>query len=176
MGAGGKGDDRGWDGWMASPTWWTRVWVNSRRWWWTGRPGVLRFRGLQRVRHNWATELNWIYEATRNVQGIALLSSLRITVKKVLWDRRNSSIPGKQNNEEGKSLALMPSSTKVFQPQGFVHGTNNTLVWLDEEHLRRHTCFFFSYVIFLHLYPFSISFSDPWGICLAILQITAARK
>ena len=38
---------------------WTRVWVNSRRWWWTGRPGVLQFMESQRVEHNWATELNW---------------------------------------------------------------------------------------------------------------------
>ena len=52
-------DDRGWDGWMASLTWWTWVWVNSGSWWWTGRPGMLRFLGLQRVRHDWATELNW---------------------------------------------------------------------------------------------------------------------
>ena len=59
LGAGGEGDDRGWDGWMASPTWWTWVWVNSGRWWWTGRPGVLRFMGLQRVGRDWATELNW---------------------------------------------------------------------------------------------------------------------
>ena len=57
--AGGEGDDRGWDSWMASPTQWTWVWVNSRSWWWTGRPGVLQFTGLQRVRHNWATKLNW---------------------------------------------------------------------------------------------------------------------
>ena len=54
-----KGDDRGWDGWIASLTWWTWVWVNSGRWWWTGRPAMLRFMGLQRVRHDWATELNW---------------------------------------------------------------------------------------------------------------------
>ena len=54
----GEGDDRGWDGWMASPTQWIRVWVNSGSWWWTGRPGVLRCMGLQWVRHNWATELN----------------------------------------------------------------------------------------------------------------------
>ena len=57
--AGGEGDDRGWDGWMASLTRWTCVWVNSGSWWWTGRPGVLRFMGSQRVGHNWATELNW---------------------------------------------------------------------------------------------------------------------
>ena len=55
----GEGDDRGWDGWMASPTLWTWVWVNSGSWWWPGRPGVLQSMGLQRVRHDWVTELNW---------------------------------------------------------------------------------------------------------------------
>ena len=54
-----KGTTRGWDGWMASPTRWTWVWVNSGCWWWTGRLGVLRFMGSQRVGHDWATELNW---------------------------------------------------------------------------------------------------------------------
>ena len=52
-----EGNDRGWDGWMASPTQWTWVWVNSKSWWWTGRPGVLQSMGLQRVGHDWATEL-----------------------------------------------------------------------------------------------------------------------
>ena len=59
LGARGEGDDRGWDGWMASLTQWTWVWVNSRSWWWTGRPGMLRFSGSQRVKHDWGTELNW---------------------------------------------------------------------------------------------------------------------
>ena len=59
LGAGGEGDGRGWDGWMASPTRWTWIWVNSGSWWWTGRPGVLWFMGSQRVGHDWATELNW---------------------------------------------------------------------------------------------------------------------
>ena len=64
LGAGG-GDDRGWDGWMASPSRWAWVWVNSGRWWWTGRPGVLRLMGSQRVRHDWVTELklNWTDES-----------------------------------------------------------------------------------------------------------------
>ena len=56
---GGEGDDRGWDGWMASLTQWTWVWVNSGSWWWTGRPGVLQSTGSQRVGHDWVTELNW---------------------------------------------------------------------------------------------------------------------
>ena len=55
---GGEGDDRGWDGWMASPTWWTSVWVNSGSCLWTGRLCVLQSMELQRVRHNWVTELN----------------------------------------------------------------------------------------------------------------------
>ena len=58
LGAGGEGDDGGWDGWMASLTQWTWVWVNFGSWWWTGRPGVLRFLGSQRARHKWVTELN----------------------------------------------------------------------------------------------------------------------
>ena len=52
-------DGRGWDGWMASLTQWTWIWVNSGSSWWTGRPGVLRFMGLQRVGHDWVTELKW---------------------------------------------------------------------------------------------------------------------
>ena len=58
--AGGEGDNRGWDGWMASLTQWTQAWVDSGSWWWTGRPGVLQFMGSQRVGHDWATELNWM--------------------------------------------------------------------------------------------------------------------
>ena len=59
LGAGGEGDVRGWDGWMASLTRWMWVWVNSGSWCWTGRPGVLRFMRSQRVGYDWVTELNW---------------------------------------------------------------------------------------------------------------------
>ena len=54
-----EGQNRGWDGWMASPTRWTWVWASSGSWWWTGRPSVLQSMESQRVRHDWATELNW---------------------------------------------------------------------------------------------------------------------
>ena len=57
--AGGEGDDKRWDGWMASPTQWTWIWVNSGSWWWTGRPGMLQPFGSWRVGHDWATDLNW---------------------------------------------------------------------------------------------------------------------
>ena len=59
--AGGEGDDGWWDGCMASPTQWTRVWVDSRSWWWTGKPGTLRFMGSQRVGHDCETELNLLH-------------------------------------------------------------------------------------------------------------------
>ena len=77
LGAGGEGDDRGWDGWMASPTRWAWVWVNSGSLRWTGRPGTLRFMGSQRVRHDWATELNWVFH---NMSLGKLLAPSRIMV------------------------------------------------------------------------------------------------
>ena len=58
--AGGERDNRGWDGWMVSPTRWTWVWASSGSWWWTGKPHVLQSMGSQRAGHDWATELNWI--------------------------------------------------------------------------------------------------------------------
>ena len=82
----GEGDDRGWDGWMASRTQGTWVWVNSGSWWWTGRPGVLQSMGSERAGHNWVTELNWdkgtehehapIYIPTSSAWGVPFLHIL----------------------------------------------------------------------------------------------------
>ena len=58
--AGGRGDNRGWGGWMASPPRWTWAWVSSGSWWWTGKPSRLQSMGSQRVGHNWATELKYL--------------------------------------------------------------------------------------------------------------------
>ena len=80
--AGGEGDDREWDGWMASPTQWTWVWVNSGSWWWTGRRGMLRFMVSQRVRHDWATEVNWRLNLEIDSKMINALGSV---VPKNLW-------------------------------------------------------------------------------------------
>ena len=74
-----EGDDRGWEGRMASLTRWMWVWVNSGTWWWTGRPGVLRFMGSQRVGHDWVTELNW----TETLSSIPLAF---IQIKLIQWD------------------------------------------------------------------------------------------
>ena len=59
LGAGGEGDNRGWGGWMSSPTLWTWVWVNSGSGWWTGRHGMQQSMGSQSVGHDWVSELNW---------------------------------------------------------------------------------------------------------------------
>ena len=77
--AGGKGDGRGWDGWMASLTQWTWVWVNSGNWWWTGMPCMLQSMGLQRVGHDWATEQQQMYSSISWTWVVALqcLSSLQ---------------------------------------------------------------------------------------------------
>ena len=85
--AGEEGDDRGWDGWMASVTQWTWVWVNSGSWWWTGRPGVLQFMGSQRVGHDWMTELN----RTEHAQKVQTPSGLEEEYLKAnLWGRLQS--------------------------------------------------------------------------------------
>jgi len=76
LGAGGEGDDRGWDGWMASLTRWTWVWVNSRSWCWTGRPGMLQFMGSQRVGHDWVTDLIW----SRSFEGLRWLELWRFHI------------------------------------------------------------------------------------------------
>ena len=78
---GGEGGDKGWDGWMASLTQWTWVWVNSGSWWWTGRPGMLQFMGLQRVRHDLETELNW-------TDPWILLSTWKVIWTTVPWTPR----------------------------------------------------------------------------------------
>ena len=77
--------DRGWDGWMASRTQWTWVWASSRSWRWTGKPGMLQSMGSQRVRHNWATILNWLENdfifKNKNIIDIILIIKRKIGKK-----------------------------------------------------------------------------------------------
>ena len=77
LGAIEEWDDRGWDGWMASPTRWAWVWVNSGSWWWTEGTGLLHLMGLQRVGHDWATELNWTerYQTVRLTKLLPFIES-----------------------------------------------------------------------------------------------------
>ena len=83
---GRRRDDRGWDGWMASPTRWTWIWVSSGSWWGTGKPGVLQSMGWQRIGHDWVTELNW-------------------TEHLVLWQRFEENLP----------LAMLPESQEYLE-------------------------------------------------------------
>ena len=77
---GRKRGHRGWDGWMASLTQWTWGWVNSMNWWWTGRPGVLQSMRLQRVGHNWATELNWTEVGFQHKEALGIISPVVRTI------------------------------------------------------------------------------------------------
>ena len=104
---GRKGDNRGWDGWMASLTQRTWVWASSGSWWWTGRPGVLQSMGLQRVRHNWVTELNWTSQKAKAVLG---------------WEKR-SSCP----DLPFAVCLLVGRSFHFFEPQFYEPGVIKTV-------------------------------------------------
>jgi len=95
LGAGGEVDDRGWDGWMASRTRWTWVCVNSGSWWWTGRPGVLRFMGLRRVGLSDWTELMGMWTGLTEWRGVGRGAELR-------W--------GLSNRDCGQSQYRLPKS------------------------------------------------------------------
>ena len=82
---GGEGDGRGWDGWMASLTQWTWVWVNSGSWWWIGKPGMLQSMGSQRVGLNWMTELNscLLWRNVRSFADFLIWSSVHLLFSSV---------------------------------------------------------------------------------------------
>ena len=124
--AGGEGDIGGWGGWMASPTEWTWVWVNSARWWWTGRPGVLQFMGLQWVGYNWVNELKYL-EGGETDPFIHYWYTLE---RKLIVSK------------EGEEAAPIPCSSSlillidlypraIFLNNGFVVVTNGGHYWID---------------------------------------------
>ena len=115
--AGVEGENRGWDGRMASLTWWTWVWASSGSWWWTG--SLASCMGLQRVGHDWATELNWNYEKeltfrfeSENESHSVVSDSLRLHGLYSPWNS-----PG-QNTGVG-SLSLLQG---IFPTQGLNRG------------------------------------------------------
>ena len=101
LGTGGEGDDREWDGWMASLTLWTWIWVNSGSSWWTGRPGMLRFMGSQRVGHDWVTELSWL---------TTLMAESKYELKNLLMRMKEESEKAglKLNIQKTKIMAYSP--------------------------------------------------------------------
>ena len=124
---GGEGDDRGWDGWMASLTQWTWVWVNSGHWWWTGRPGMLQSVGSQRVGHDWVTELNWTYNRSSRCFGYLSFYPGAKLSDTVYWIAR--SLPNKWNSLNIHDLKGPPFYTEtkeIFDSAWIVTGTIRT--------------------------------------------------
>ena len=130
--AGGEGDNRGWDGWMASPTCWTWVWVSSRSWWWTGRPDVLQSMGLQRVGHDWATELNWIGPPPSYCGQSSLFTHAQTLSRPVLCDPMDrsplgSSVHGLLQARVLEWVAMLSSG--IFLTQGSSSDLLSLLNW-----------------------------------------------
>ena len=114
LGAGGEGDDGGWDGWMASPTGWTWVWVKSGSWWWTGRPGVLWLMGSQRVGHDWATELNWTLVRARQKSSYLSNSFLQIEVLPNPWTHpKRQAAPRTQDSNTKVWSSYLPTAIRL---------------------------------------------------------------
>ena len=114
--AGGEGDNRGWDGWMASPTWWTWVWVSSRSWWWTGKPSVLQSTGLQKRGHDWMPELNWghLRSALGWILNVSLLKNQPSSVSQCLHTKTIF---------EGLPLELSSRFKEVIVTFGWTHSS-----------------------------------------------------
>ena len=113
-----KRGDRGWDGWMASPTGCTWVCVNSGCWWWTGRPGVLQFTGSQRVGHDWVTELNWTELSGKtskwNSPGIeTILKTMRWEKFGFQADREAADQQANKVENLGKALSYMVNRVSI---------------------------------------------------------------
>jgi len=110
----GEGDDRGWDGWMASPTQWTWVWVSSGSWWWTGKPGVLQSMGLQRAGHNCATEMtDWCIVSCHLQWRFYIISSLGsfyYVFSPLIAMTRTSKTVLNKNTESGPSCLILAFS------------------------------------------------------------------
>ena len=119
----GEGEDRGWDGWMASPTQWTWVWANSGRWWRTGKPSVLQSMGSQRVRHDWVTEQQQQQHPTLFLlQGShAFISVLWSDGQWILWavkeERKSAQWKRNQELKWSQELQLSYNSVCRISPQ-----------------------------------------------------------
>ena len=103
--------DRRWDGWMASPTQWTWVWTSSGNWWWTGKPGMLQSIGLQRLRHNWATELK---KRCQNMLSLSVLPSTSVSLSLWCEHSERSQLSSSQKEKSHQKLNwLQPWSWTV---------------------------------------------------------------
>ena len=127
--AGGEGDNRGCDGWMALPTQWTWVLVDSRSWWQTGEPGMLQSTGSQRVRHDWATELNWA-EPKLSVSK-TWLCSIEKTAQLLVRSRIEEGRKGMLGGEISSCLTIK-SSSRAAGPH-FGRRATDSSRWVSSE-------------------------------------------
>ena len=135
----GEGDNRGWDGWMASPTRCTWVWVNSGSWWWTGRPGELQSMGSQRVRHDWATELtNWLKWVERASPVVHTVKNSLAVKETQVW-----SLGSEYPLEEGMAPYSSILARRMPMDKGAwwatVHGVAKSQTWLKRLTMHTHT-------------------------------------
>ena len=117
---GGEGDDRGRDGWMASPTRWTWVWVSSRSRWWTRKPGVLQYMGSQRVRRHWATELNWTEQGSTHLSKTQFFPLPVPPPPPAIRNLTQASYPQSSQDRQKEQEAAQPHSgcTKIILQKG----------------------------------------------------------
>ena len=136
LGAGGEGDDRGRDGWMASLTQWTWVWVNSRSWWWTARPVVLWFMESQRVGHDWVTDLIWSDNYIGLLWWVRGKDSTCNTGDCLQWRRRGFDPWDRKICWEGNDNLLQYFSLGNPMDRGTwwatVHGDTKSWTWLRD--------------------------------------------
>ena len=121
----GGGDDRGWDGWMASLTRWTWVWISSGSWWWTGKPGVLQSVESQRVGHDWVTELNWSFRGGSD--GKESYTMQETWVRSLGWEE-----PLEEDMATHSRILAWRSPVDGGALWATVHGVTKSWTWLSD--------------------------------------------
>ena len=124
-------DNRGCNGWMASLTQWTWVWVNSGSWWWTGKPGVLQSMGSQRVGHNWVTELNWIL----HISALSVVTSHFSFLIWLIWSFSRKGLWGRWLGHEGEALMNRISALIRETPRDFSCPFCHVRIQWEDSHL-----------------------------------------
>ena len=124
---GGEGDDRGWDGWMASPTQWTWVWASSGRWWGTARPGVLLSTELQRAGCEWATEHQELLAVVLRLQVVGLRSFLLLWLEVAAWGVTRALL--QQTRKSRQDAEGEGAGSRVWKQQASDSLWSYTLPW-----------------------------------------------
>ena len=184
--AGGERDDKGWDDWMASPTQWIWILVNSRSWWWTGRPGMLHFMGLQRVGHDWTTELNWAeltsrvhhskYSITSNSWGNWVperVKRLVLFVINGLWYKNQSSL-GIRGLPENKVINFLENAG--FYTSTFKLGKREWILPFDDDDKSRMMINLVLFDICIYVFEHVYVCAWVWSVCVCVCVCVCAQE